>query len=228
MTLADLKEYITSYQGSRHGQLAQDVLALAVTGQKTQGYFVEFGVMDGKFASNTYLLETQYQWTGILAEPGKRFHADIQSNRKCHIDHRAVTASSGQKLKFQEMSSDEGMSGLVDFFDPREMHYRRRNTTPSVFYDVDTVSLNDLLDYYQAPDHIDYISMDTEGSECAILEAFDFNRRRIDLWTIEHNRLESARNRIWEIMTGQGYQRVLETYSQYDDWYIKKDLLKGY
>lgn len=227
MTPRSLVEFITSYQGPRYSQLQQDVLVLAVTGQKTQGYFVEFGVMDGEFASNTYLLETQYQWTGILAEPGRRFHESISCKRQCHIDHRAVTAETGQRLRFQEMSTDEGMSGLVDFFDPREVHYRRRSQTASVFYDVETVSLNDLLDHYRAPDHIDYISMDTEGSEPTILEAFDFGRRRIDLWTIEHNRLESARNHIWDIMISNGYQRVLEPYSQYDDWYIRKELLEG-
>lgn len=226
MTPQALRDYISTYQGPRYSELDQDVLALAVSGEKSQGYFVEFGVMDGKFASNTYLLEKHHGWTGILAEPARRFHADINQNRQCHVDHRAVTNCTGQKLKFQEMTTNEGMSGLTDFFDPKEMHFDRRNNTPSEFYAVETVSLNDLLDQYQAPNHIDYISMDTEGSETAILEAFDFASRVVDLWTVEHNHCTAARNRIWEIMTDNGFRRVLDSYSRYDDWYIKKDLLK--
>jgi FkbM family methyltransferase len=226
MEIGSINESFGSYHGDRYAQLSQDVLALAVTGQKHQGYFVEFGVMDGKFASNTYLLEKEYQWTGILAEPAQRFHSAIAGNRSCHVDHRAVADRTGQQLRFQEMSTDEGMSGLVDFFDSREIHYHRRGQTPSKFYDVETVSLADLLDCYHAPDHIDYISMDTEGSEPAILESFDFSRRVIDLWTIEHNYLESARNRIRDVMQHNGYTQIMEQYSQYDDWYIRTEILQ--
>ena len=227
MILAKIIDFIKTYQGNRYAQLSQDLLVLAVTDSKTNGYFVEFGTMDGRFASNTYLLEKEYGWTGILAEPAKKFHEAISHNRSCHVDHRAVTDHTGDRLRFQEMSTDEGMSGLVDFFDEKEMHFRRRSQTPSEFYDVETVTLDDLLDHYQAPDHIDYISVDTEGSEPAILGSFDFSRRQIDLWTIEHNYLESARNCIHDIMTCNGYVRILEQYSQYDDWYVKKQLLQG-
>lgn len=225
MQTQSVVEFFKSYQGQRYAQLSQDLLILALTNSKTKGYFVEFGTMDGKFASNTYLLEKEYGWSGILAEPAKKFHTGISENRSCHIDHRAVTGRTGDKLRFQEMSTDEGMSGLVDFFDRNEMHFNRRSRTPSEFYDVETVSLSDLLDHYQAPEHIDYVSVDTEGSEPAILESFDFGRRRIDFWTIEHNYLDSARNKILDIMSRNGYCRVMEQYSQYDDWYIKQELL---
>ncbi|MEA2989895.1 MAG: hypothetical protein QOG83_2606 [Alphaproteobacteria bacterium] len=39
------------------------------TGRKTSGYFVEFGATDGSNLSNTYLLERDFGWHGILAEP---------------------------------------------------------------------------------------------------------------------------------------------------------------
>ena len=219
-----ITEFLT-FSKSFTGQLKQDVLVRVITKNKRSGYFVEFGTMDGKFASNTYTLEKELGWTGILAEPGKKFHDALARHRKCSIDHRAVTDHTGDTLRFQEMSTDEGMSGLVDFFDEKEMHFRRRSKTPSIFYDVNTVSLLDLLADYHAPQHIDYMSIDTEGSEPAILEAFDFDRYQIDIFTVEHNYLESARNRIYDIMTRNGYVRIMETYSQYDDWYVRKELL---
>ena len=59
--------------------LRQDVLALAVHDFRTQGYFVEFGAMDGVQYSNTWLLQTQYHWTGIVAAPARCWHDALRS-----------------------------------------------------------------------------------------------------------------------------------------------------
>ena len=47
--------------------------------------------------------------------------------------------------------------------------------------------LNTLLEQYNAPRTIDYISLDTEGSELRILKVFDFNKWDVKIWSIEHN-----------------------------------------
>ena len=35
------------------------------------GFFVEFGATNGIDLSNSYLLQSKYYWTGILAEPAR-------------------------------------------------------------------------------------------------------------------------------------------------------------
>ena len=54
-------------------------------------------------------------------------------------------------------------------------------------YKVPTISLLDLLDIHNAPKFIDYLSIDTEGSEYEILNAFDFNKYKFRVITCEHN-----------------------------------------
>lgn len=216
----DIRNFFPTYTGPRSAELGQDVLVLAVTGGKQQGYFVEFGAMDGVFASNTVVLEQHYSWRGIVAEPARRFHQALTQNRRCSIDHRAVTGASGSQLEFKEVPDAPGLSTLVQHINS-DGHSQRRQRSDGAVYTVETVSLNDLLAQHNAPRDIDYISVDTEGAEVSVLEAFDWSRHQVGIWTIEHNNQPRARDRVLEIMTQQGYTRVLTDMSRYDDWYVK-------
>lgn len=206
-----------------YGDLKQDILALLISDLKSNGYFVEFGVMDGIAASNTYMLEQHHGWRGIVAEAARIWQDQLIPNRHCGIDFRAVAGVSGQMLYFKEVQDQMGLSGLVDFFHDDEYHAQARNSSSGDIYPVFTVSLVDLLDQHRAPAHIDYISMDTEGSEAAILKTFDFDKYKVGLWTIEHNYHESVREEIFQIMNQNHYVRILPELSQIDDWYVPAD-----
>lgn len=208
------------YKGPYYSQLGQDVLALAVTDFKRNGFFVEFGALDGKKDSNTYLLEKDYGWQGILAEPGRTFHADLASNRSCIIDHRAVTDVTGNSVEFKEVDAQLGLSGIVEHFHDKDWAVKVRAQSTGAMYNVDTVSLNDLLSEHNAPKEIDYISVDTEGSEYLILKNFDFSQYRVGLFSVEHNNVETIRNDIKELMEQNGYVRILSEQSEIDDWYV--------
>jgi hypothetical protein len=82
------------------------------------------------------------------------------------------------------------------------------------------VSLNDLLEQHRAPDRIDYMSIDTEGSEYAILCNFDFDRHRVSIFSIEHNYLEPRRQQIKDLMAQKGYQHIASDLSRHDDWFL--------
>ena len=84
-----------------------------------------------------------------------------------------------------------------------------------------TISLNDLLLEANAPVDIDYMSVDTEGSEFEILQALDFERWNIALFSIEHNRTP-MRERILDLMSRHGYRRKWPELSQLDDWYVRR------
>jgi hypothetical protein len=52
-------------------EIFQDIFVLTVAREKRNGLFVEFGAGDGVSSSNTHMLEKEFGWTGILAEPNR-------------------------------------------------------------------------------------------------------------------------------------------------------------
>lgn len=192
-------------------QLRQDLFALAMLDFREGGYFVEFGATDGENLSNTCLMERDFGWTGLLAEPGRSWHSLLRANRACTVDTRCVWHTTGETLQFTEAPHLE-QSGITSYVKTRR---RLRGQT----YDVATISLNDLLAEQGAPAVIDYMSVDTEGSEFGILNAVDFDRWSFRVLTIEHN-FAPQRTDIHALLTGKGYRRVLESVSRFDDWYL--------
>lgn len=193
-------------------QNKQDILALEILGD-TPNYFVEFGADDGITNSNTYILEKEYNWTGIVAEPSIYCHDKLFSNRSCHIETGCVYTESNLEIDFTEVGN--GLSSISEYADKDSWAETRRGGS---IYKVKTISLLDMLNKYDAPKEIGYLSIDTEGSEYDILKAYDFSRM-FRLITVEHN-YTNQREKIYELLTLKGYRRIYEDISQWDDWYI--------
>jgi FkbM family methyltransferase len=198
-------------------QLRQDIFVLSELNYKKRGYFVEFGGTNGINLSNSYLLETQFNWNGIIAEPGKNWHHDLFKNRKCIIETRCIWNKSNEKLIFNETKDME--LSTIDKFSNSDSHAITREIGRK--YIVDTISLLDLLDHHNAPMEIDYLSIDTEGSEFEILKSFDFNKYKIKIITCEHN-YTSNREKIYSLLVSNGYERKYQGISNFDDWYVLK------
>lgn len=205
---------IESLRRSR-SQLRQDLFVLSHLDFKTDGFFVEFGATDGWSLSNTLLLERDYGWSGILAEPARRWHKELAKNRTCSIDTRCVWSTTGEQLNFLETATPE--FSTIDQFAHGDQHSEVRSDATS--YSVTTVSLNDLLHSHGAPHKIDYLSIDTEGSELAILQGFDFSQHTFEVITCEHN-FGSQRTGIQNLLRDNGYVHVFENLSKFDDWYV--------
>ena len=72
------KKILFSIIESSNSQLYQDIFVLNELNFIRNGFFVEFGALDGIKNSNTFLLESKYGWTGILAEPSKKFFSQLE------------------------------------------------------------------------------------------------------------------------------------------------------
>jgi FkbM family methyltransferase len=214
-----LPAIFSSLVNDSKSQLSQDLFVLSRLNFKRSGFFVEVGASDGITLSNTWMLEQLFGWRGVLVEPAKVWHESIKSNRTSIIDKRCVWETSGLQLSFSQAREAE-LSTLSAFKDSDNHRVARADSEE---YFVETVSLEDLLVTHGAPESIDYLSLDTEGSEFTILKSFDFDRFSIKVITVEHN-FTNQRSAINELLASNGYRQVLSEISEWDDWYVHSSL----
>lgn len=200
-------------------QLGQDIFALVANDFKREGFFVEFGATDGETLSNTWLLEKKFGWTGILAEPARVWHRALDQNRSVAIEHECVWSETGETLVFSEVPREAELS-TVSSLVRDDRHAASRSDTRE--YTVRTIAFNDLLERHNAPAVIDFLSIDTEGSELQILNSLAWDRWRFRAIACEHNFTEN-RAKIAALLGGLGYQRVFEDVSDFDDWYVLRE-----
>ena len=208
--------------GTSPSQMGQDFLAALVLSKKRDGFFVEAGACDGVFSSNTLELEQRFGWTGILCEPGRMWLDRLRANRRCTIDTHALWAETGRQLSFRE-ATKPNLSTLTEFIDG-DMHASERQTS-SIEYSVESISLADLLLLHGAPTHIDFLSLDTEGSEQVILQDFPFDKYTFSVIAVEHNYADSNAG-LKGLLASRGYVLLaeLEGVALGDHWFISREV----
>lgn len=215
LDLADTKAFKEALIAQSPSQLGQDIWALEQHSYKRDGFFVEFGATDGILLSNTYLLEKLFGWKGLCAEPNPKYFEKLQTNRQCVVANSCISATTGEEVEF--IFADE--YGGIASYAAADSHANKRSAYANEFGKavLQTISLHDFLVKHNAPRKIDFLSIDTEGSEFDILNTFPFDQWDIKCITVEHNYSE-AREKIYKLLTSNGYERKTV---QFDDWYYR-------
>ncbi len=160
--------------------LADDVFLDELFNGKENGYFVELGALDGISNSTSYFFEKCRNWDGIVVEPNPFWDYYLEGNRKTY-SQKAILNRTG-KMDFL-CRKDPTFSTLADFEDVGD---NSRYPTAKI-KKIDVCSLTELLDEYNAPKVIDYISFDVEGAELVILDQFfKDNKYEVRVMSVEH------------------------------------------
>lgn len=191
---------------SRAGQFAkmrtpiksQDQLVYEYFGCRREGFFVEVGANDPHGGSQTWLLE-QNGWTGLLVEPQEQFYRRLCERRPRAKVVRAACSAPG-KTGIAELHIPEGdLNGFatlernVDDFGIRYARIER----------VELVTLDALLAQLGNP-KVDFVSVDTEGTELDVLMGFNLARHQPKLILLEDKCQSLAKHRF---LRAQDYNR---------------------
>lgn len=184
---------------ARHGQ--DQFLHEVVFKDLQGGVFVDLGAYDGVESSNTLFFEETLEWKGLCVEPLPHIFSKLMANRNCicknvcaldrygkatlqHIIPRTqsiLPAHTGRRPNIEKLS------GLTEYFHDKHIEMMNKMIVDhggnSEDIAVDCMPVNDLLALVSS--RINLLSIDTEGSELAILRAVDFDRFQIDVIVVE-------------------------------------------
>jgi FkbM family methyltransferase len=177
--------------------------------KKSEGFFLDIGAHDGLDINNTVFFERELGWKGICIEPMKNRFDSLVKNRNCICINGCVSNIEGEEdfIIFPEYT--DMLSGLAKTFDEKiknlvDSKIKEQNNDSSKTIKVKSFILNNILEEYKI-NHIDFVSLDTEGAELSILETIDFEKINIDFFTIENNNYD---NKIKKFMKSKGYKLI--------------------
>lgn len=172
------------------------------------GVFLEIGCWDGELISQTAWLERTRGWSGLCVDPFPRNF----ENRTCRVCARAVSAD-GRPRPFIRVTIDKRDGGDVSYFSGFKETLQVHWPLISEFceyqeLEVETITIAQLYEQYVLPSHIDFLSVDTEGSELEIFESIDFCAYSFGLVVFEHNTDGFIQSKVGEILSKNGYRLV--------------------
>jgi len=197
-----------------YAQLKQDIFVLTMLNNKNNGYFIEVGAGDGINFSNTYLLEKDFNWDGILIEPNRTFYKACLNSRKCKVHNKLLLNRDNHKLRFYEKSIGE--------FSHSEGFGNKSASEVESIYEVETIKFEEIFGVISKIPEIDFLSIDTEGSESEILQSIDFNKYKPKVICIEHNFNKKNRVFFTKYLADKGYELIYPGISRWDSWFVIK------
>jgi FkbM family methyltransferase len=173
------------------------------------GFFLDIGADDALDRNNTRFFE-EAGWTGICIEPSPSRFPALAKNRTCECVNVAIASAPGD-VEFLDITGwGRGLSGILRHYDARHLERIERETgsnpltASKAVVRVPAVTLGSILQA-RGRTHVDYCSIDVEGSELDVLASLDWSVVTIDVITIEDNYGDPA---ITRALTGRGYRLV--------------------
>ena len=199
------EEHRTNKNGSWFSQHGQDVAIAKIFNFKRNGYFVDLAANDAVWASNTFSLEQNFGWKGICIEPNPQYWYRLSfRGNNCHVIGSIVGGTTNVPVDVKLGDAHHGPFGGIigSNFDNKQPTSKREKDQVQKRY---TLSLETILDMFDAPTVIDYLSLDVEGAELYIMKDFPFTKYQFKTLTVERPKAE-----LITLLTQNGYKKLID------------------
>ena len=161
-----------------------------------RGVYIEIGANDGLTQSNTWWLERDRGWKGLLIEPALNRFLELQQNRSGQNVFACAACVPSDfphpfvRMTYADLMTTTGDVELLDV-DRKEHHRAASDHAPrQVPFLATARCLSDLIDESGLGSEIDFFSLDVEGAELEVLGGLDFSRHRPTRILVETRRKE--------------------------------------
>jgi len=170
-----------------------------------KGFFLEIGAGDGFCNSNTFILEKNYSWDGILVEPSVTLFNKLKNHRSKTKKANYIIYNENVKIKFME----NGELSRIACKDDADINYKELSNSKK---------LVDVLKDFRAPKIIDFFSLDVEGSEEKVL-----TQEVLSEYIFLALCIERPSKKLFELLVKNEY--VFVESRIYDCFFVKKSFL---
>jgi FkbM family methyltransferase len=170
-----------------------------------KGVFVEFGALNGIDHSNTYAFERYMGWKGLMFEIDPHVYRDLEQNRPGADIVIGAVCPSGESNITVILSIHGGLSGSIKQYEESRLHMKREESVVKCYNLADELRKRDMM-------RVDYLTMDTEGSEVDLVLDFpwdDFDVRMVQIEQLNEGKYTSQvgkKEKIIQHMISHGYE----------------------
>lgn len=214
--------YLYPYSRVSYSQNGEDIIIrdlFARIGIKQPSY-LDIGSNEPFYISNTYLLYTKGS-KGVCVEPNPSLHKKFKKKRPRDICLNAGIAFNNETSADFYMFSGKA-SGLSTFSKEEAEFWEKTGNTVVGKHKIESVvkvrllQINEIISQYFSP-HPNFISLDVEGLDLAILETIDFGKHKPEIFCIEtlgyaENDKETKNKPLIDFMISKGYFLYADTY----------------
>ena len=207
------KKLFDVYSLKSYSQEGEDMILNRIFADKPLGFYVDVGAHHPRRFSNTYFFYKR-GWRGINIEPNSDAFRLFQSDRPRDTNLQlGVSNSKGQITYYQ---FDEP---ALNTFDIEVVNSRLANTEYKLksISEVDVERLDQvLLNYLPSETQIDFLSIDVEGFDFAVLKSNDWGRFRpkcVLVEALDSSLADVIGGEVFEFMTSQEYVLFAKTYN---------------
>ncbi len=202
-----------------YAQNAEDVVLARVFAGRATGRYVDIGAGDPVEASVTKHFY-DLGWRGLNIEPIPAKAAELRAARPEDVTLEVAVGAAPGVAKLHVVEDEWGWSTLDDGL---ALHYRDDNSWAVATVEVELTTLAAVLDAH--PGQVDFLKIDVEGAERAVLEGADWTRHRPRVLVVEATAPGSPKqvHEEWEpLLLAAGYRFGLfdglnRFYAQADD-----------
>jgi len=172
-------------------QHKQDEFIINYFKGKKDGIFLDVGAHDGETLSNTYVLEKEFGWSGMCFEPMAHEFEKLNESRNS-INYNCALYSTNGTETFTMLDYDgypDMLSGISKDITINHMgnilSEQKAIGGKLKYIKVKTRILSEILEEHGLY-KIDFMSIDTEGSELKILQSIDYDIFNIEVIICEN------------------------------------------